>query len=364
MMWVFIILFMLLAGLSGFIFIIRRLASFPVLLSLKGKKRYLFSTVFMTVCMLILYFAMGMFNTTMVFIHLLVFWLLSELFLSLICKIRKRKYNRVHAGLFGIAFTVVYMSFAVFFACHVFRTEYKVYTKHDTKTEDFRIVGFSDSHVGTTFHGEKFSDYVERMNAENADIIVIVGDFVDDDSDYLDMVKSCEELSKLKARLGVYFVYGNHDPGYYGGRRGYSKDELAEKLRERGITILEDDIVNVEGNIYLLGRQDSQVRNRLSMEEARKQLPADACLIVLDHEPNDQTAEREAEADLVLSGHTHGGQFFPINKVCEWTGINDMTYGIREVDGSHFIVSSGIADWAFIFKTGCISEYFVVDLKQ
>ena len=86
------------------------------------------------------------------------------------------------------------------------------------------------------------------------------------------------------------------------------------------------------------------------------------CVIVLDHQPNDQQAQAEAKADLVLSGHTHAGQFFPINGMGEWFGLNDMTYGLKKQERTNFIVSSGIADWALKFRTGCRSEYFVVDI--
>ena len=64
------------------------------------------------------------------------------------------------------------------------------------------------------------------------------------------------------------------------------------------------------------------------------------------------------------TGHTHGGQFFPINYVGEWTGENDKTYGLETRNLSDFIVTSGIADWAIKFKTGCRSEYVVIDIAQ
>ena len=73
-------------------------------------------------------------------------------------------------------------------------------------------------------------------------------------------------------------------------------------------------------------------------------------------------AEASAGADLVLCGHTHGGQFIPINHVGEWIGENCLRYGHEKRGDTDFIVSSGISIWTFRFKTGCKSEIVVIDL--
>ena len=99
------------------------------------------------------------------------------------------------------------------------------------------------------------------------------------------------------------------------------------------------------------------------MKMADFELDKDRYNIVLNHQPNDQMEEKKAGADLVLSGHTHGGQLIPITYVGEWIGANDQTKGIK-VDGeSTFIVSDGISDWEIPFKTGCKAEYLVIDVK-
>ena len=66
--------------------------------------------------------------------------------------------------------------------------------------------------------------------------------------------------------------------------------------------------------------------------------------------------------DLVLSGHTHGGQMIPINYLGQWLGVNDLRYGHERRQNTDFIVSSGISDWELLFKTGCHSEYVLIDL--
>ena len=86
--------------------------------------------------------------------------------------------------------------------------------------------------------------------------------------------------------------------------------------------------------------------------------------IVLDHQPRDFKQESEANVDLVLSGHTHGGQFIPIGQLSVLLGINDGYYGLSKINNTNFIITSGMSNWAFKFKTGCISEYVVIDIKK
>ena len=92
-------------------------------------------------------------------------------------------------------------------------------------------------------------------------------------------------------------------------------------------------------------------------------LDPDKYSIVLDHQPSDFDAQAAAGADLVLSGHTHGGQLFPLHRMGQWLGIDDKSYGCEKRKNTTFIVTSGISDWAIQFKTGCKSEYVVIDVN-
>ena len=87
--------------------------------------------------------------------------------------------------------------------------------------------------------------------------------------------------------------------------------------------------------------------------------------IVLDHQPQDYAAQEEAGADLVLSGHTHGGQLFPLMVIENHSNItpDDKVYGHEKRGKTDFIVTSGISDWAIRFKTGCKSEYVIVEIE-
>ena len=85
--------------------------------------------------------------------------------------------------------------------------------------------------------------------------------------------------------------------------------------------------------------------------------------VVLDHQPCEYDKEVAGGANLVLSGHTHGGQLIPFQYMGEWTRQYERRYGHEKRGETDFIVSSGISDWELLFKTGCRSEYVVVDVK-
>ena len=182
------------------------------------------------------------------------------------------------------------------------------------------------------------------------------------------MLAACAALKQLQAPYGVYFSFGNHDKGYYDNAlRGYTGDDLIQELEKNGVTVLQDEYVPLGEDFYLVGRQDLSENltdtPRAAMGELMAQLPeSDRYTIVLDHQPADFDAEAQAGAGLVLCGHTHGGQMIPINYLGQWLGVNDLRYGHERRQNTDFIVSSGISDWELLFKTGCHSEYVLIDL--
>ena len=261
----------------------------------------------------------------------------------------------------AILFTVVYLAIGWYNAHHVSVTEYAFHTDKPL-SENLRIAMFADSHLGITLNGESFAREMERLQKTDPDVVLIVGDFVDDDSSKKDMEEACRALGALKTRYGVYFVYGNHDNGYY-RYRDFDSQELRSALTENGVTILEDETVLIHDEFYLIGRRDRSMRSRMDASALTADIDKAKYSIMLDHQPNDYAGEAASGADLVLSGHTHGGHIFPAGLIGLLTGANDRVYGTEVRDGTTFLVTSGISGWAIPFKTGTFSEFVVIDIR-
>lgn len=101
------------------------------------------------------------------------------------------------------------------------------------------------------------------------------------------------------------------------------------------------------------------------MSQLTKNLNKHKYSIVLDHQPREYRKDARSGVDLVFSGHTHGGQMIPLMQISKWfhVGGNDNVYGYQRKNDTNYIVTSGISDWAIKFKTGCKSEYGIIDIQ-
>lgn len=305
-------------------------------------------------------------NANIIMIHFFFVLAFTKLIYMLLCMWKKKpklKLGQEITIVVSIIITAIYLSYGYYVAHNVVETHYEIISKKDLGVDSFRIVQITDSHVGATMDGDQFYDYMLEINKTNPDIVVVTGDYVDDDTSLEDMKKACEGLGALKTKYGVYFAYGNHDKGYF-DYRGYNNEDLKIELAKNDVTILEDEGLDIVGNIYLFGRRDKHEKNRQSADYFMKNIDQNKYVIVLDHQPNDYKNESEANIDLVISGHTHGGQVFPLQIVDKIFGANNQIYGIEERKNTTFIVSSGIGDWRVKFKTGALAEYVVIDIKN
>ena len=303
--------------------------------------------------------------TTMgvVLLHLLAFWLLCGLGCAVAGRLRGRKVSPNWRVGIALGLTVAYLGVGWVMAHHVFETHYVLTTGKPLPEGGLRIVEIADSHLGITLDGPAFAAQMERVQALQPDAVVIVGDYVDDDTEAADMVEACRALGRLETPYGVYFAYGNHDLGYF-DYRNFTGEELRAQLEANGVTLLADESVLLGDSFYLVGRRDRSMRGRQEAGALIEGLDASKYLVLLDHQPNDYAAEAATAADLVLSGHTHGGHIFPVGQFAELLHIDDRRYGHENRDGTDFIVTSGISGWAIPFKTGTWSEFVVVDITQ
>ena len=315
LLWLFIFAGMLLAGVAGVIYLVRKMHRFRLPNALAGDRRAL-SALLVAVPFAVLWLVWGMMNAAICLLHLVVFWLLWDGVFWVVKKVRRRAFRRYYAGLVAILFTVGYLALGWYQANHVWQTNYTIQT--DKAVGNLRIALVADSHMGTTFDGDGFAEHLKKVATTDPDVVVVVGDFVDEGSSKADMETAARALGQLDAPYGVYFVFGNHDKGRYSnGARGYNGDDLKAELTADGVTVLEDESVLLGGQFYLIGRQDASEEkdfdgSRASMSELTQSLDKDKYQIVLDHQPCDYDAQAQSGVDLVLSGHTHGGQLFPL----------------------------------------------------
>ena len=333
----------------------------------KSWLRRLIAILLLIIVLAILVICFSFVEAVVVLLHAAVIWLICELIVSIF---RAFNIDLAHlkvylAGICAVAFTIIYMIVAYILGSNVYITNYEIDTNKNV--EPLSIVQIADSHLGVSMTKDTFPAEVEKIKAQNPDMVLITGDYVDDDS-YLDQLEACTKaLSTINCKYGVYYSFGNHDKGLTGNNRGYDTEKLVEILKSNNVKVLEDEIVNLDNEYLLIGRADASKRDRQPISQLVSTIDPNTFnseySIVMDHQPNDYDNEAAANVDLVLSGHTHGGQFLPINDIGVIIGANDYTYGHKKIDNTDFIVTSGISSWAIRFKTGTKSEIVVIDVK-
>lgn len=351
-------------ALAGLIYLFTRFRRFRFVRRLSEKRRWLVWALPSVPLLVIVVFAfIDLINTVIVVLHLIVLWALFDLIVFLLRKLAHREFKYYWPGGLAALLTLVYLGFGWYLAHHVAETRYELTTEKDIGMDMLRIVQISDSHIGNTFDGEGFARQLERVQLTDPDLVVITGDYVDDDTTREDMEISCAALGKLQTTYGVYFVFGNHDKGYF-RYRDFSGDDLRNELEKNNVRILEDETVMIGEQILLIGRQDRSARERKSAAELMEGVDPEKYTVFLNHQPNDFDAEAKAGVDLVLCGHTHGGQIFPVGLIGTATGLDDKSYGLEVRGNTSFIVNSGISCWGLQFKTAAPSEYAIIDIKQ
>lgn len=303
---------------------------------------------------------MTMINAIIVMMVLIMFFLLFGIIMRVIHAIRKRDFHVNWQGWLAVLCSIAYLIVGYIQCSSVRQTNYNLTNQ---KGLNLRVALIADSHLGTTFDGDGFAEKLKTIEAQNPDILMISGDFVDDSSKAEDVRTACEALGKMQVKYGVWYVYGNHDAGYYNSR-DFSSDDLEQIMADSGIHVMKDSYELVDDSFYIVGRLDSSFKSRMTADAVMAGVDAEKYIIMLDHQPNDYEHEAETTADLVLSGHTHGGQLIPVTYVGEWFGINDRTYGYEKRNDTEFIVTSGISDWELLFKTGTFSEYVIIDIAS
>jgi predicted MPP superfamily phosphohydrolase len=216
----------------------------------------------------------------------------------------------------------------------------------------------SDIHLGTIIGRRRLDDIVAKINGLHADLVLFPGDIVDEDLGPVIRQNLGETLRTIKAKYGVYAVTGNHE--YIGGA-----EEACKYLADHGIRVLRDEVVNVNGSIVLVGREDRSIsqfagKKRKPLSELMAVVDKRFPIILMDHQPIGLNDAVEQGADLQLSGHTHHGQLWPFNYITK--AIYEVSWGYKRKGATQFYVSSGVGTWGPPVRLGNTPEIIHIRL--
>lgn len=224
-----------------------------------------------------------------------------------------------------------------------------------------RIVQLTDIHHGIYFPEAALRLAVELTNKLEPDIVALTGDFVTRSRNYIQ--PAAEVLGGIRAREGVFAVLGNHD-----FRVG--ADEIAAELAHNEIDVLRNRHVTLRRRgqrVCLAGIDDFLYR--ADLPRAMRGIPEDAPTILLSHNPSIIGQAAELGIDLVLSGHTHGGQVrLPLIGCVYGRSDEKMRFkkGRDSLDGTQIYVSRGLGMVVLPVRYGCPSEipYFILESRN
>jgi len=211
------------------------------------------------------------------------------------------------------------------------------------------VVMASDLHIGYHNRRADLAKWVDMINAEHPDLVLIAGDIVDFSFRPVIEEDMAAEFRRIEAP--VYACLGNHE--YYAG-----EPDAEQFYREACINLLIDSSITVDG-VRIVGRDDRTNPKRKSLS----QLVGDDSLytIVLDHQPYHlEEAERQG-VDFQLSGHTHRGQVWPLSWVTD--ALYECSWGSHQRGATHYYVSSGLGILGAKYRIGTQSEYVVAQIR-
>lgn len=225
-------------------------------------------------------------------------------------------------------------------------------TTYKKLSKPLRIVMMSDLHLGYHNRRAEFSRWVDMVNEEHPDVILIAGDVIDMSMKPLIDEDMAAEFRRLEAP--VYACIGNHE--YITGNA-----KARDFYRRAGINLLSDSVA-VYGDLCIIGRDDYSNRRRKPLSDLMKAADTAKYMILLDHQPWHLEQAEQAGIDFQFSGHTHEGQVFPANLIVK--AIYEKPYGGHQRGNTNYYISSGIGIWGGCYRIGTRSEYVVMELNQ
>ena len=217
----------------------------------------------------------------------------------------------------------------------------------------WRIVLMSDLHLGYHNQRAELARWIDKVNAERPDLVVIAGDIIDMSVLPLLEEDMAAEFRRLSAP--VYACLGNHEY--------YAQDSLAVQFyQDAGIHLLRDDFAYVGSDLCIVGRDDRTNRRRQRLDRIMKPVNRERYIILLDHQPLHLEQAANCDVDFQFSGHTHHGQVWPISWLTE--KMYECAFGQHQRGLTRYYISSGMGIWGGKFRIGTRSEYIVATISR
>lgn len=219
-----------------------------------------------------------------------------------------------------------------------------------------KIVQLSDVHLGHIYKADFMEKIVQKINAADPKMVLITGDLLDGmDGDIDD---SIEPINNIKANDGIFFITGNHET-YLGLKWVF------DALSKTKMIILKDQVVDV-GGLKLIGinyPSRGEEKNIISILDSMQKDYLGKPNILMYHSPVNIEQIKKSGVNLELCGHTHDGQFFPLNLLTRliYKGYN---YGLYQIGDYTLYTTNGAGTWGPAMRTGNASEIVVITLDK
>jgi predicted MPP superfamily phosphohydrolase len=227
----------------------------------------------------------------------------------------------------------------------------------DIKT--MRIAAVSDIHLGSIIRKRSMKKLSGLLENTKPDIILLLGDIVDGELGPVLRGDLLKYFSYPQKDNSLFAITGNHE--FIGGA-----DRTIPYIESKGIRILKDEVVTLQGGIQLIGRLDRDSfrfygKERLSLGELTKNIDPSKPVILLDHQPFGLGESEKNGIDLQLSGHTHNGQLWPLNYITRM--VFELSHGYLRKGNTQIIVSSGFGIWGPRIRSCSRSEVLLLNIK-
>jgi predicted MPP superfamily phosphohydrolase len=266
---------------------------------------------------------------------------------------------RFYAAAIVISLTAVIFAFGRYNASQIRHAHYDIPAGTAAFAETVKIILISDLHLGAVNSEKNLARIVQKINKLDADLVCVAGDIFNDTLEFIrDRGKLSEQFRSINSKYGVYACLGNHDGGEDFG-------EIQRLLEQGNVRLLKDEYIIINKRFVLIGRLDSSPiggfgglkRKKIAdvLSSANADLPASLPIIVMDHNPAN-AREYGKQVSLILSGHTHKGQLFPVNLITRAIFASDYGYYKKDAESPGVVTTSGAGTWGMPLRVGSNNE--------